>query len=234
MTDIKHTIKCAQKGIHKGILVDVSGDPDDLLKTNAVFTVEFEYDSRLFVGHAIGNTVLGSLHELADLSLSEDCPKRIDLPLRRALLRSEYITVSVEGDGFRSEGELYDFKYSLIESMSAYAPLGYNDLERSLPRAERMRADALLHRVAPSVLGLQSLPKPQGRRRGRPGKRVFSYDRTGTLVGQYDSVGDAARLTGIGRCAISACCNGWYREAGGRFWSFNGPGTIPSEGDTGC
>jgi len=52
------------------------------------------------------------------------------------------------------------------------------------------------------------------------GKKVFQYDKEGTLVNSYITAREAERKTNISFKKISACCNGRQKSAGGFTWKF--------------
>lgn len=51
-------------------------------------------------------------------------------------------------------------------------------------------------------------------------KRVGQYDADGEMIREYDTVSEAARLTGIALSSISAVCRGTAKTAGGFKWRF--------------
>lgn len=73
-----------------------------------------------------------------------------------------------------------------------------------------------------------TVPKAQGKKRSaetcrkmsenRPKKAVLQYNLDGTLVGEFASMKEAGRQTGIPDGSISANCSGKQRTAGGYVW----------------
>jgi len=51
-------------------------------------------------------------------------------------------------------------------------------------------------------------------------KPVMQLDMYGKEVARYDSLGEAARQTGLNKDALSACCNGRLKSCGGYRWQF--------------
>lgn len=49
-------------------------------------------------------------------------------------------------------------------------------------------------------------------------KAILQYTQDGMLLAEFVSIAEAIRITKIG--AISACCNGKYKQAGGYVWKF--------------
>ena len=52
------------------------------------------------------------------------------------------------------------------------------------------------------------------------GKPVIQIDNKGDIIRQFESILQAAKLTGIKHQNISRVCNGKYRQAGGFRWKF--------------
>ena len=50
--------------------------------------------------------------------------------------------------------------------------------------------------------------------------KVGQYTKNGKLIKVWESQADASRNTGIHHAAISMCCNGKIKTAGGYLWSF--------------
>ena len=49
---------------------------------------------------------------------------------------------------------------------------------------------------------------------------VIQYDLDKNIVAEFQSIGEAARQTNIGRSGISECCRGIIKSAGGFLWSY--------------
>lgn len=53
-------------------------------------------------------------------------------------------------------------------------------------------------------------------------KRVYQFDLDGNLLGEYGSVADAAKQTGLSRKSISKACAGGLKKYSECVWSYNG------------
>jgi group I intron endonuclease len=53
-------------------------------------------------------------------------------------------------------------------------------------------------------------------------KAVQQFDFSGCLVAEYESINEAARLTGLGESTIGKACKGVIKYAYGYFWKFKG------------
>lgn len=51
-------------------------------------------------------------------------------------------------------------------------------------------------------------------------KKVRQYDKDNNLIGEYDSMSEANRITGIKISSISYCCTGKRKTGGGYIWHF--------------
>lgn len=51
-------------------------------------------------------------------------------------------------------------------------------------------------------------------------RKVLQFDEMGGLVGKYNSISDAALVTGVDKSSISKCCRGSAVRAGGYMWRF--------------
>lgn len=68
---------------------------------------------------------------------------------------------------------------------------------------------------------------PGGGGRGRSGKAVYQYSRTGLLLEVFSSVSEAALKTNLAESAISACCRDQQRSSGGFLWSYSNESVVP-------
>lgn len=197
----------------QGIQVDIAGSDDALLAEHAVFTIEFEYDSKLLVCHTRTSTVKKELEKLIKKTLG---PKETNLQLRQALQQSEYITVQVKKSNIVSQQEALDIKYDLIRSNSSYMPYGHNSLLSGLNKDEKVHAKALMaslmHKIDGGVKAQSSSNKS---------KRVYRYDKsTGFYIDSYTSTLEASKITGVCQSNISMCCKGHIKSAGNFIWSY--------------
>lgn len=204
-----------------GIQVDITTSIDSLSNEWAVFTVEFEFDSRLIVCHTFNQSVYRGVKSLIRQILSINAKS---IELRQALLNSKYITVNIEKHGLTDESEVLARKYELIKANRTYLPYGYNTLIKAGNAFEQNYANILLQELMNEVDKNAMYPHNSIYnmcRRGRLSKSVCSYDRnTGLFINEYASIKDAAEETGICASNISMCCNGHIKSAGGYIWSY--------------
>lgn len=205
----------------EGIQVDITTDIDSLSSEWAVFTVEFELDSRLMVCHVFNQTVYRGIKSLIQQILSA---KAKNIELRQALLNSRYITVNIEKYGLEDKFKVLAYKYELIKANRTYLPYGYNTFLKVGTTLEQNYADILLHELMDDIDKNAAYPQNSlcnAGKKGRASKPVYSYDKiTGLPVGEYVSIKDAAEDTGICASNISMCCNGHIRTAGPYIWSY--------------
>ena len=58
-------------------------------------------------------------------------------------------------------------------------------------------------------------------RQGTPTKRKRIIQKeNNVIINEFESICDASKQTGVNRCAISHCCNGRAKTAGGYTWQF--------------
>lgn len=204
-----------------GIQVDTTTSIDSLSNEWAVFTVEFEFDSRLIVCHTFDQSVYRGIKKLIGQILSV---KAKSIELRQALLNSRYITVNIETFGLNDKCDILDYKYKLIKSSRTYLPYGYNNLISVGNSLEQNYADILLKSIIDEIDKNAAYPTNSvynTSKRGKVSKPVYSYDKkTGLPVSEYVSVKDAAEDTGICASNINMCCNGHIKSAGNLIWSY--------------
>ena len=218
-----------------GINVDTASSPDSLMTECTVFTVEFEYDCKILIGHAFNYTAFRSIKRLIALILNN---KMENLELRRALLSSKYITINIlkEMKPFiRENNMLLDEKkcvvlkekYSYIKKYNTYYPYGYNILtDAYLAKGELIYARQLYNDLVKEI-DASSLYVPSDLKviqRGRPGKMVHKFNaKTGLYLETYNSVKEAAIATNTSPSNISACCNdkSGQKTTGGFKWSYD-------------
>lgn len=218
-----------------GLSVDTTTSVDTLMTEWAIFTVEFEYDSKIIICHTLNASIFKSIKSLIQYGLDK---KTGNLELRQALLQSKYITVDIlysfkdifkENSGLLFEEKkiaVLKEKYKYIKSYKSYYPLGYNILtDASLRSHERECAHRLYDELIKEI-DSQALYTPdnlKSTRRGRPGKLVHKFNaKTGLYLETYNSLKEAATATGTNSSNISACCNDLtgQKTTGGFKWSF--------------
>ena len=202
-----------------GIKVDIEA-VSNLSMNWAVFTVEFEYDSRLMVCHTFEWTVAEEIEKLVQKIMSD---KVEGIDLRQAFVNSEYITIDVKNRFESNYEEIMRTKYNLISNNKTYYPMGYNFLLLTNNPIEKPYAfclyNALINNITANSKKWAQYCKPQ--RRGRVSKSVYKYDKlTGIFISEYDSVKEAAQAVNISATNINMCCNGHIKSAAGFLWSY--------------
>lgn len=200
----------------EGIQVDIVGNLRTLSANWALFTIEFEYDSRIMVCHVFDKPVERGISNVIKRILS---PKVESVDLRKSLLNSEFITVEVKKEYAPSDTDVLLFdKYQMIKSNKSYYPYGYNFLLLTTNSYEKQYARTLHNAL---INGLNGPMPLTSNKKGRAPKPVYSYDKyTGVLVQKYDSIKDAAEQTGLCASNINMCCNGHIKTAGKYIWSY--------------
>lgn len=205
----------------EGIQVDIITGINSLSREWAVFTVEFEFDSRLIVCHTFNSSVYRGIKNLINQILSV---KAKSIELRQALLNSRYITVNIEKYNLATRNEVLSLKYDLIKRNKCYLPYGYNVLIGTGSSLEQRYADILMADIIDEIDKNATYPREpihDTSKRGRTPKPVYSYDKhTGMLVQEYVSIKDASEQTGLCASNISMCCNGHVKTAGKYIWSY--------------
>ena len=203
----------------EGIQVDLVGNINSLLTEWAIFTVEFEYDSKIIICHTLDWTVRKGIISLAKRILSS---KVESIDLRQSFLNSKYITVEIKGVFKNSKAELLKNKYELIKSNMTYYPYGYNSLllvnNDEKPYAFTLHNELIENISKSAALHIESLKKGT---RGRKPKSVYKYDiNSGLLIDEYNSINKASYHSGIQASNICMCCNKHIKTAGGYIWSY--------------
>lgn len=203
----------------KGIQVDLVGNIDSLLAEWAIFTVEFEYDSKVIICHTFDWTVRSGIISLAKKILSK---KVESVDLRQSFVNSKYITVEVKSVFKNNKFELLKNKYELIKSNTSYYPYGYNFLllasNDEKPYAFALHNELIENVSNSAVSHIELLKKGI---RGRKAKTVYQYDiNYGFFIKEYSSIGEAEKSSGVHASNICMCCNGHIRTAGGYIWSY--------------
>lgn len=218
-----------------GISVDTTAPVDALMAEWAVFTVEFEYDSKIIIGHVFNTSIFRGIKNLMRYALDW---KTGNLELRQALLQSKYITVDILcnfKDIFNENPRMslddkksiiLKEKYKYIKNYKSYYPNGYNILtDINLNKLECKYAYMLYDELIKEI-DSHALYMPDNLKliqRGRPGKLVHKFNaKTGLYLETYNSLKEAAMATNTSSSNISACCNDLtgQKTTGGFRWSF--------------
>lgn len=203
-----------------GIQVDLVGNTSLLSARWAIFTVEFEYDSKVIVCHTFDYSVHKGIIDLVNKILS---PKVEGLDLRQSFVNSKFITVEVKATYENSPSTILANKYKLIKENMTYYPYGYNFLlltsTPEKPYAYTLYAELIENIDRSASYRVDKLS--QAKQRGKAPKSVYQYEKqTGLFIKKFTSIKEAAESTGICASNISMCCNGHLQTAGGYSWSY--------------
>lgn len=185
--------------------------PDNVNAKYAVFTVEFEKDNRLYVGHVLNRTVISAVTALI-LNAFDDFSPTGNSSISQAVRESEYITVELVGSNIFDPERLFALKYKTIMTNKSYIPYGYNQINLSCAKSsEEKKTIENLLRANPNLKSY-SLCKP-----------IYRIDRkTGESV-MFNSAKEAAEVINGKSSNITACCRGSIRTAYGFEWCYVNP-----------
>lgn len=203
----------------------------NLDSVNSFFILEFEYDSKFYVGWT-GETGARSVKSKIESLIyntfhKSDWPAKNNPGLAKAIIESKYITVSTEEikDG-QDLISVYSRMYELIDEYKAYFPYGHNTIN-SLNKCVAEKA------IIPGYAAKWDIPDTIYRSginsvHSYPRKAVYQYKQTSENVYKFykkwDSVKEyinSAAPTKINPSAIHMCCNGQRRIAYGDVWRFD-------------
>lgn len=185
--------------------------PDNVNTKYAVFTVEFEKDNRLYVGHVLNRTVISAVTMLI-LNAFDDFSPTGNSSISQAIRESKYITVELVGGNIFNLDYLFALKYKTIMANKSYIPYGYNQINLSCAKSREEKK--VIENLLSANPGLKSysLCKP-----------VYRIDRkTGKSV-MFNSAKEAAEAINGKPSNITACCRGSIRTAYGFEWCYVNP-----------
>ena len=185
--------------------------PDNVNAKYAVFTVEFEKDNRLYVGHVLNRTVISAVTALI-LNAFDDYSPTGNSSISQAIRDSKYITVELIANNIFDQERLFDLKYKTIMANMSFIPYGYNQINLSCAKSkEEKRAIEELLLNNPDVRSF-SLCKP-----------IYRIDRKTGESAQFNSAKEAAEAIGGKPSNITACCRGSIHTAYGYEWCYVNP-----------
>lgn len=137
--------------------VRIDANLKDLNTSSAIFTIEFEYDSKIMICSTTKkNTILQEL-KIVIQKLSNPTDFTYNIETKYAFLRSQYLTISIaykpiQLGYYLTKKVMAKFKYDVINNYKSYAPYGHNHLESDkIPLYEAEYADSLLEQVADDI-----------------------------------------------------------------------------------
>lgn len=212
-------------------LVDLQ-EGANLQSTSAFFILEFEYDSKIFIGWTGEKRAFSVKSKIETLICrafrNAAWPGKNNPELAKAITESKYITVATEEIPMRLDlTSIYLRMYELIDKYTAYAPYGHNVIN-SLNRCAAEKA------VIPGYAAKWGIPETIYRNgthsiRSYPHRAVYQYakiaDNLYKLYKKWDSIREYIESVApmkINPSAIYMCCNGQRRIAYGCVWRFDG------------
>lgn len=185
--------------------------PDNVNAKYAVFTIEFEKDNRLYVGHVLNRTVISAVTALI-LNAFDDYSPTNNSSISQAIRDSKYITVELIANNVFDQERLFDLKYKTIMTNMSFIPYGYNQINLSCAKSkEEKRAIEELLFNNPDVRSF-SLCKP-----------IYRIDRKTGESTPFNSAKEAAEAIGGKPSNITACCRGSIHTAYGYEWCYANP-----------
>ena len=218
-------------------MVDAQNEAD-LDATNSYFIIEFECDSKIYVGWTgeSQKSVKQKLYELIYYSFKKgnNWLSRNNPDLCKAFNDSKYITVSVIK---RSEEELseglsaaYNGLYTLIDKYSCYFPNGYNIINQ-LNKCPTEKG--IIQQFASKWKIPDTIKRNGTQEKSYSGRPVYEYRRisedTFVFHRQWNSIkeyADSVEPFKISLSAIYMCCNGQRRIAYGSIWRFDNSESV--------
>lgn len=192
-------------------------------RLNAVYQLECDSNFKVYLDHFTESSMHNALTEL--LQLVSTNPQSLPSELVQAINESEILTVKI----LRIQAPLIYMtpkgflriiltqKYELIRSLKTYRPYGLNDLDYSslycVPK-ERALAKSLIATLRSENSKYYATGKSRF-------KKVYQYKSdTGEFIKEHLSITSAAASINIAQAAISNCCAGRTKSAGGYIWSY--------------
>ena len=185
--------------------------PDNVNAKYAVFTIEFEKDNKLYVGHVLNRSVISAVTALI-LNAFDDYSPTGHSSISQAIRESKYITVELIRSNIYDLERLFSLKYKTIMANKSFLPYGYNqiNLSSAKSREEKKVIEELLA-AAPDMRSF-SLCKP-----------IYRIDQnTGESI-MFNSAKEAAEAIGGKPSNITACCRGSLHTAYGFEWCYVNP-----------
>lgn len=185
--------------------------PDNVNAKYAVFTIEFEADNRLYVGHVLNRTVISAVTSMV-LNAFDEYSQTGNSAISRAIKDSKYITVELIDYNIFDLKRLFILKYNTVLANNSYIPYGYNQINLSCAKSkdEKMVIESILQKY-PDIKSF-SLCKPIYRIDMKTGESTY-----------FNSAKEAAETMDKSPSNITACCRGAIHTAYGYEWCYVNP-----------
>jgi hypothetical protein len=182
--------------------------PDNANAKYAVFTIEFEKDNRLYVGHVLNRSVISAVTALV-LNAFDNYSSAGNSSISQAIRESKYITVELVKSNIHDLDWLFSLKYKTIMANKSFIPYGYNQINLSSAKSqEEKKVIKELLTAFPDIRSF-SLCKPVYRINQNTGESTL-----------FNSAKEAAEAIGGKPSNITACCRGLLHTAYGYAWCY--------------
>lgn len=212
-------------------LVDLQ-EGSNLNSVSAYFIIEFEYDSKFYVGWT-GNTHCTSVKVCLERLIwcsfkGTNWPKKNNPDIVKAIEKSKYITVTTIEIPYNTPLlEAYLGLYNLIDKYTAYSPYGHNvinALNKSGAEKQVIHTYALKWGIPENI----HRHVDRDTIKSYPSKAIYQYKQISEnlykLHKKWNSVReymDSIAPVKINPSAIYMCCNNQRRVAYGDIWRFD-------------
>lgn len=182
--------------------------PDNVNAKYAVFTIEFENDNRLYVGHVLNRTVISAVTNLILNAFDSSSPTS-NSSISQSIRESKYITVELIANNILDQEKLFDLKYKHILANSSFIPYGYNQINLSCAKSKEEKKVIEKILIEHPDIRSFSLCKPIYRINPNTGEST-----------RFNSAKEAADAINGKPSNITACCRGSLHTAYGYEWCY--------------
>ena len=182
----------------------------------AIFIVEFDYDNRLYVGHAIMRSVKTEVRRFINSVLDDSIKQNV--LLKESMRNSKVLYLSIIEPQEYTLQCLFETKYNLIVKNSCYEPLGFNKICLT---GNKYEEEKKYIRLALEKIG-GAYKKVVLASNARPIKEYeYTKGKGYTEIAEWPSITAAAKHYSISASNIAACCSGRLHTSYGRLWRYS-------------
>lgn len=192
-------------------------NPNLLDSKLAVFIIEFDYDNRVYVGHAAIHTVRRELRKFINDALDESVRKSV--LLKESMQNSDILYVTIKEPESYSLDSLFKLKYDLILSCGSYEPFGFNKLISIGNRCEEDKK--YMKKICIELKGIYKPVPMSTKARSIKEYEFVKVNKEYKLKAEWPSIAAAAKHYDISASNIAACCTGRLNTAYGRLWRYS-------------
>lgn len=180
--------------------------PEDINAKYCVYTIKFEKDSKLYVGHTTNRPLINSVTSTI-LNATHEGSQNYQDALSQAIRENKSITVEILAKNILDLKQLFHLKYKAILNNKTFIPYGYNKIKKSGPKHIEEKA------VIEELLEKEPSLKKHGSSKG-----VYMVNpKTGEST-LFESIAEAAKFVKGHPSNISLCCKGSIATAYGFEW----------------